>query len=333
MIGAAVVLTILPVFVYLLVVWLADRYEKEPLPLLGLALLGGTVVAPVLVRIVEKLLGIPNSLFPLLMSQLPLAPPNLAGALVEEAAKSLVIIALAARLPAEFDDIVDGVVYGVTVGAGFALAENLVYLRSLLALESVAQVGASTFFGIFVAGLNHCFFSGIFGASLGFTREAAEGPARRWIPAAGFLAAVLYHMGYLGLGHVAARYGGAVAAVAAAADWAGLFALIFVLRWGWDRTRAVMAETLREEQAAGAVTAEELAALLAGPLKAEVAALRSGGWSRLRLMRRLHQAQAELAFARWRERRGRGARGLGAQHYRAEIQRLRALLAAGGRNS
>ena len=42
----SVMITVVPVFIYIWILWVIDRYEKEPLSLLGVALLGGAVVAP-----------------------------------------------------------------------------------------------------------------------------------------------------------------------------------------------------------------------------------------------------------------------------------------------
>ncbi|MBI4537919.1 MAG: PrsW family intramembrane metalloprotease [Gemmatimonadetes bacterium] len=310
----AVVAAVLPVAIYLSAVWLADRYEKEPLRLLGLALLGGAFVAPGLVFVVERLLGISSSIFPIVLSQLPLAPLNLAGAVVEEVVKGLLIILLAWRLPAEFDDTVDGVVYGAVVGAGFALTELAVYLWTLSQFGTV-QVATSTVLGISVASLTQCVFSGLFGASIGFAREAGRGAARTWLPVLGFLAAVFYHMAYLSLGPLVGEFGGAVALLTTAADWTGILLLFFIVRWGWDRMRYVIRETLAEEASTGTVTGEEFQALV------------SGRWPRLQLAR-LQQLHAELAFAKWRAAQGR-ASGADADRYREEIKRLRERQAKG----
>lgn len=323
---AATLIMLLPVVLYLLAVWLADRYEKEPVPLLALAVIAGALVAPGLVSLAETVLGVPNSIFPIVLSQLPLVPLNLTGAVIAEVVKSLIIIILAWRLPSEFDDTVDGLVYGVVVGAGFALAEIVVYLRSLSQFAPL-QIAASTLLGIAIASLNHCVFSGLFGASIGFAREAGRGAARTWVPVLGFLAAVFYHMAYLGLGRLTAEFGGVLSVLAAAVDWTGWLLLLFVIRWGWDRARYVINQTLPDEVAPGAVTSTELEILVTGPFRARVRALGEGGWARFQMLGALQQAQAELAFAKWRAGQGRGTVAESDRH-RAEIRRLRERLAS-----
>lgn len=325
----ALLLILLPTAIYLIVLWLLDPYEREPLSDLGVMLLAGAIVAPLLTRLGEAVFGLPNSVYPDLFQtyqSLSGTPPNIWTGVVEEAAKGVVVLAVFIFMRREFDDTLDGFVYGAVVGAGFALAQSFVYVKDLLAVGPAAQVGGGYFLAVFFSGLSQCFFTGIFGAALGYMREADPGD---WaIGLGGFLAAAVYHMAYVGLALVASTPGaGPAAALAGAArvvvNWLGVVLVIVMLRWAWGRERHIFRETLADEVATGTLTSDELAFLAAGHRVGEqFASLRRAGWERYQVVRQLHQAQAELAFAKWRQRRGVGSEEE-VKRARDDIRRLR----------
>jgi len=310
LIYAALLCIVVPTIVYVVLLWLVDPYEREPINHVIVLLALGASVAPLLTRLVEAALGLPSSIFPALLERYALTPPSVWSGLIEEASKAVVVLGAFAFLRREFDDTLDGLVFGAVVGAGFALAQALVYVRDLAPAAQIAHVSPSMLLSIFVAGLSQCFFTALFGASLGYMREAAPG---RWlIPAAGFAAAALYHMAYTGLGTLAdtATAGGVAAAAGIAraiADWVGVILVIVMVRWAWERERYIFSQTLLDETATGAVTPAELAFLTTvHRLGRPVNACLGTGWARYQAARGLHEAQAELAFAKWRRRRGTG---------------------------
>lgn len=292
-------ITIVPVLAYLWILWTVDRYEKEPWSLLGVSLLGGAVVAPAIAALVERALGMPSSLFPALFQVYPVVLPNFGGAVIEELAKAAVIVGAYHFLRHEFDGTLDGVVYGATVGVGFALAESLVFLRDLAPMASSASLGAGLIVGIFISGLTHCVFSGIFGASLGYVRETStSGSGRVLIPLLGLAAAMLYHLGYVaaGAGWLTGPSGLTAFLIGVArvvANWTGILMLGVIVFWAWSRERSILRWGLADETSAGVITTGELSALATGGTV-------GGG-------RPLREALAELAFAKWRRSRGRGS--------------------------
>ncbi|HEV2438430.1 MAG TPA: PrsW family glutamic-type intramembrane protease [bacterium] len=323
--------------VYLLVLWLIDPYEREPLSDLGLTLAAGVVIAPLITRGVETALGIPSSLQPAAFAVFSAGPPNLWGAVVEEAAKAAVVLGAFTLFRREFDDTLDGLIYGAAVGAGFALAQSLLYLRTLASLGAAAQPAPGFLFSIFVAGLNQCFFTSLFGGSLGALREAGPRSGRRAIlPLLGFAAAAIYHVGYTGLGYLAGTPPGEAAWAPWAGiahrlvDWLGVIVLLLLVRWAWERERYVFGRTLGDEVATGTVTADELSFLTAGERgRRQWHAWRRAGWGYYVATRRLHQAQAELAFAKWRRLRG-VPDDTDVDRLRDTIRRLRAAAGARG---
>lgn len=318
---AAFLITVVPVLIYVWILWKTDRYEKEPSSLLGASLIGGALVAPILTSLAETALGIPTSIFPALFQIYPIVQPNMAGAIIEELAKGAVILSAYVLLRHEFDNTLDGVVYGATVGAGFALAESVVYLSDLAGVAAQANFGVGFFGGIFMSGLTHCVFSAIFGATLGYVRETTPtGAARLWIPVAGLVAASLYHLGYVAAGAAGlAGLGGFAGFLLGigrrVADVAGLIMLGFIVVWAWSRERGILRWALADEAAAEVITAGEISALAQGRMTGE---------------RRLREALAELAFAKWRLSRGLGSEDQ-VHRQRERVKRIRSTEAEGRR--
>ena len=101
----------------------------------------------------------------------------------EEAAKCLVLLLTVHRL-AEFDEPLDGVVYGITVGLGFAALENLLYAAS-----HGLTVGLSR---AVITSLAHAAFTGW----LGYFLTMAKFARRQGLILVGLLVAILLHGTY-----------------------------------------------------------------------------------------------------------------------------------------
>ncbi|HLJ61628.1 MAG TPA: PrsW family glutamic-type intramembrane protease [bacterium] len=299
--GLPVLATILLIVVftgcYVVLLWIADPYEREPINHLVVMLTLSAAVTPILIRLVEAASGLPDSIFPPpLQRYIPLSPWT---GLVEEAAKAAIVLGVFLSARRVFSDALDGMVVGATVGAGLALAESLAYVREMAAGGQIARFAPAPALSLLIGGLSQGLFTSLFGASLGYVRGTAP---RLWIlAAAGFGAAVLCHTGYI------AATGRAAGIVREAADWGGAWLILIVMGWGWERERYVLRHMLADETATGAVTIEELTRLitvhrLARPLQA----LRTAGRSRYRATRSLQNAQTVLAFAKWRRARNVG---------------------------
>jgi hypothetical protein len=123
-----------------------------------------------------------------------LAAP-ISAPVAEEIAKALGVSLLFWLLRAEFDNMRDGIVYGMLVGLGFNWFEAALYVAQGYAEYGVAPYGAQfgSRYALFGLG-GHALFSGIFGASLGLAIQTR----RRWMrilaPIAGLVLAIAAHM-------------------------------------------------------------------------------------------------------------------------------------------
>jgi len=164
----------------LILLWMTrnDRFEREPLPLVAVTF-GWGVFCGILAAVLNLLLAIPM-----------LGPPG--AAFVEEPLKMLGVLWLAGHggLGAEFNDHLDGMVYGAAAGAGFAGLENLYYILGLITRGGLPPATAVAVRS--ATSICHIAWSAIAGRSLGLAR-AMRGGTRPWDILPGLAVAVPMH--------------------------------------------------------------------------------------------------------------------------------------------
>lgn len=190
-VGALVVLSVVPALAIAAYVWKVDVTTGEPLSLLVVTFLL-TVLFAMFAAVVNSLaMGIFGFL-PALIG-LPLSFFLVVGP-VEETVK-LLAIRLYAYRDARFDAVIDGAVYGAAAGLGFATIENAIYITrgldaGLAGLEVIGAAGPTAVTRA-IAGPGHVIYSAVAGFYLGlakFNREHA-GP----IVIKGLLIAAVFH--------------------------------------------------------------------------------------------------------------------------------------------
>lgn len=137
-----------PVVVIAFYVWSRDKYEREPLGKVLLAMVAGAVIVlPVI--FVEEMLMIPVRE----MGQISGAAWNafVVAAFTEETFKFIALYLFIWKSP-EFNDKYDGIVYATFVSLGFAAVENIGYVvaneASVGLLRAFTAVPAHAIFGI-----------------------------------------------------------------------------------------------------------------------------------------------------------------------------------------
>lgn len=185
--------TLTPTLIYSFLVWWIDRYEKEPIWLLIISFFWGAIPAVVLSLIFEILFEMPivsiagDTIVSSLLSASVSAP------IIEESFKALALILLVLIFRKEFDDELDGIVYGAMIGFGFALTENIFYFFSVLSEQGLGAGLVNIFMRSFIFGLNHAFWTACVGASIGFARLSRKISARIFVPFAGWMIAITLH--------------------------------------------------------------------------------------------------------------------------------------------
>lgn len=180
----------LPVFA---VVYFLDLYEREPLSLMVAAFLWGGVVA-------TTLSAIANGGWGLVVARVggPEFAARWTAALtapfVEETMKGLGVVMIYLIARDEFDDVLDGFVYGAVCGLGFAIVEDVVYFAVAFG-GGIGGVLRGFFVRVVASGLySHVLYTGLVGMAVGIvvSRRSTSPRGRRLVQAAGLCAVALF---------------------------------------------------------------------------------------------------------------------------------------------
>lgn len=179
---------IIPMSIYLLLIWKFDRYDTEPFKLVFTNYIWGAFGAVFFALIGSHIFTTVLSLFvknPLLLKNLSsvvIAP------IVEETTKGLFLIITIANK--KFDNITDGIVYGGAIGLGFGMTENFLYFvnYSQSHINWIVLVIVRSLF----SGVLHFVATAAFGALLGIAKFQTK-YLRITISIIGLLAAIIIH--------------------------------------------------------------------------------------------------------------------------------------------
>jgi RsiW-degrading membrane proteinase PrsW (M82 family) len=289
----AVCAAVVPSLFYIGVLYWVDRYEKEPRRLLAVAFLWGAIPAVLLALVVELFFSLPPDLIgPEALEAVRL---GLVAPLLQEALKGLVVLFIAWRYRREFDNVLDGLIYGALVGFGFAMTGNLLsYVGSFL-LWGFPGLGGVTVVEGAIYALDSAFYSAIFGAALGLGRLARV-RWRRWtISVGGFFLAVVVHA----LHSVLAYSLLTLSAIMVISTAVGVTIIVIVAVWSLRRQQQCLRAELK-----GLAPDDVYQVMVTTGARTRVQwqALRRGGIRRWWQTRQLYQLCAELAFKRMQAR-------------------------------
>jgi RsiW-degrading membrane proteinase PrsW (M82 family) len=167
--------------------WL-DQYEREPRSLVVGAFLWGLLVAPLFA-------GLGNDTYGVVITKLFGGEfawdwsAAITAPIIEETYKYLGIVLLYLIARAEFDDLIDGFVYGALIGLGFAVAEDIFYFIFTFGGD-IPSVIEGFYVRVIASGLyGHVTFTGIAGIGFAYfvTRRGERSFIRRFAVAAALL--------------------------------------------------------------------------------------------------------------------------------------------------
>lgn len=241
----SVVAAVVPTTLYTLTFYLADRYEREPLWLAGVAFLWGAAPAILASVVAEILLGNsliqkPGTLASAVMEAAVIAP------VIEELAKGAALLLIVWFFSRHFDGLLDGLTYGALIGFGFAMTENFFYFVGALNEGGLADLSVLIFLRSILFGLNHAFYTGLTGIGFGLAVNTPHASQRILRPLIGLLAAIGVHSLH-NLGASLSQVNGLsiLISMGLAAVGLGLIGLAFGL--GWQRERAIIGRELVQE--------------------------------------------------------------------------------------
>lgn len=242
-----------PMFFFAWFVYWLDRYEKEPLPLLGGAFLWGAVVAAGGAFFINTLVGISVFLVTESESSTNLVTMSLSAPLVEESLKALAVLGIFLFFRHEFDSLLDGAVYAAVTAMGFAATENVYYIYvNGYEAEGYAGLFALAFIRIVLVGWQHPFYTAFTGLGLAAARLSRSNLVRVGAPVLGWLLAVVTHSAHNTLATFLSGLEGLL--IGTTLDWIGwgfMFAFIlFIIH----REGKLIALQLKEEVPTGTLS-------------------------------------------------------------------------------
>jgi RsiW-degrading membrane proteinase PrsW (M82 family) len=294
-----------------------DRNEKEPWRLVLVAAAWGAIVATSLVIWAESLWDT--------VAVATLVPgPGLdassafSAGVLEELAKGTAVLLLFLVMRNEFDDVVDGIVYGAAIGLGFNFMESVAYMTNLYSIFSPEGSGglaagfqwyARQVLGLF---FGHATYTALIGAGVGIARQLPHKRQKVIAIVSGFLVAIAAHFSWdawLAFFPIDKSVFGLVEIHFRTLIMSGPFtaAVVALLLAGLHLEGRALLDQLRKEAAEGwaAVLPEEVA-VLASPWERwrfRLLALRHGGLRAYMRLARLQAAQLDLAMERWHRER------------------------------
>jgi RsiW-degrading membrane proteinase PrsW (M82 family) len=281
-----VLLAAVPTALYSWLLWRLDRYEREPLHLLAVSFVWGALPALLFAAVVE--LGLGDLLGGRVAANLDSA---LIAPFVEEPIKALALIGLFLFVRREFNDVLDGIVYGALVGFGFAMSENMLYF-----LSNPDQLVAVWTLRAVVFGFNHAFYTSIVGIVLGLIRL----DPRRWLGYAALPAAIALAM-LLHAAHNASVQAGLIGLLVAwIVDSGGVLVVLAIAVLSQRNERHWLETQLTPEIAADVIDRRDLMAVFTPSVRFHtlVRALIRKGWLQYRHRRRFYHLLIELAFVK-----------------------------------
>lgn len=285
---------VFPMLFFAWILYRLDRYEKEPLPLLGGVFSWGFILAAGGAFFVNTVLGI--GLYTLTRSELAakLTVGSLIAPVVEESLKGFAVLVVFWVFRNEFDSILDGIIYGGIAALGFAATENTYYIYTYGFLEGGWEgLLRLVFVRVVLVGWQHPFYTAFAGIGIAVARLNKSTLIKLGAPILGWNMAVFAHALHNTVHTLIPGLAGLV--IGTLLDWGGWLNLLVVIIWATYRERAwiktylapeVQAETLTQAQYHTASSAWRQIA----------ARLQASFTGKYRETKRLYQVSGELAL-------------------------------------
>ena len=318
----------------LVLLWL-DRNEKEPLMLVLTAFLWGAAVATTFAGIFNSITGeiafgvTHNAMIAEFMTA------SFAAPLGEELMKGCALLFLFLVFRHEFDDVLDGVIYGAIIGLGFAWFENITYYVQAAQADGMGGLLKNAWARgvVSASGGSHAAYTALTGIGFGLVRVLRRG-FLRWLLVPFFWSLAMFaHFAwntFVGMFMVsrtseAVNYLINLPIAVLVLQTPFLVLIIVVVAVVWRHQNKIIREHLVDE-GGDVVSAEQLRGLVPARKRTSRGFVRfftrgPGHWWR---HRKLDLLQIELAFLKWHHQRDHDTTWTADQD--SDILRLRALL-------
>jgi len=284
---------VIPMFFYAWFLYHLDRYEKEPLPLIGAMFGWGALIAAGGAFVVNTatsrgILFLTRSDF-----ATQLATSTLVAPVVEETLKGAAVLLIFLFFRSEFDSALDGIVYAGIAALGFGAVENIWYIHTFgfqangyQGLLDVALIR------VFVVGWQHPFYTAFTGLGFAFARQARAEIWRTAFPFLGWSFAVAFHLLHNLYAVLAANLGGD-GRMNLFWDWSGYLGLLVLILLLIKREQHWMKTYLAPERDRGLITPDQYQTACSA-WRQGLAALRALFQGNPRQVRRFYQVCGDL---------------------------------------
>ncbi len=164
----------------LLLLWL-DRNEPEPVYLILTALVWGAFVSTVVSMMFNDTFAAATTE---LVGDVFLADAltaSISAPFIEELSKGIAVLFIFLLFKSEFDNVLDGIIYGALVGLGFATIENVIYYFDVGSVGGYGEMLKLTWVRGILGGIgSHAAYTALTGAGFGIVRVMRKGFAR-WL--------------------------------------------------------------------------------------------------------------------------------------------------------
>jgi protease PrsW len=185
---ASLLAALIPMILYLVLIWWMDKYDREPfLFLLGHFLWGafGAVVLGIIASIVlSHFIGISGTE----SNSASLIRTILIAPVIEEISKGIFLLITVNSK--KFDNITDGIIYGAAIGLGFGMTENFIYF--LTYGDSFSSWLQLVLIRSLFSAVMHSISTASFGAFLAVAKFSSPA-GKKFFPFAGLMIAMLIH--------------------------------------------------------------------------------------------------------------------------------------------
>ena len=188
---ASLFAAVVPMFLYVLILWSMDRNERDPFWMIILNFVWGGTGAVLLALIGSSLLQIPVSEIIVSATHdtssglIDMSGAIITAPVVEEFTKGIFLIFILNSM--NFDGVVDGVIYGGAIGLGFGMTENFMYFIST-SEGWLSIVIIRTLF----SGVLHMLTQATFGGFVGYAKFKPK-PLKFILIPTGYFCAVALH--------------------------------------------------------------------------------------------------------------------------------------------
>jgi protease PrsW len=311
-----------PMFLFAYILYWLDRYEKEPILLLGAVFVWGMVVAAGGAYILNTLFGIVT--YSLTGSEVTadIATGSISAPLVEEGLKGFAVLLVFLIFHREFDSILDGIIYAGIAALGFAATENSIYIWRGFEESGWAGLFQLVLIRVILVGWQHPFYTAFTGIGLAVARMNRAWLVKATAPLIGWGAAMFAHSLHNTLASIPVL-GDLTCFLGTFLDWSGVFFMFLVIIWAtWLEQRNII-NHLREEVQLGVISAAQYRTATSAwaQMFARLTGLFSG---QLQATSRFYQVCGELAHKKEQLRKLGDEHGNSAiiQKYREELLRL-----------